>query len=422
MKTWITYLVATFMGLATTLLLGQFDTYITFIQSFSSLVIQFGGFILFPIVLITFTSGIASLRKDKMGGRLAGATFVWTVLSSLVLSLFGVALFAIMPISFPASSSAGAATSAVIEYIETSISLVRDTFSPVNPFYSMASTQNFLAPIVFIAFLFGYFLKPSSDVLRPAYVTINSFSEVMYKMSRAFTIYGFALVYIVSASFFAVLQDEATVFVAPRFVFSLVLLALVTIFAILPLIFAITTSFKENPYKILYRSLGSAAAGLFSGNIFFATPISFSLSRMNLGVQKRVSSTSISLTTIFARGGSAMVSSFTIASLIYATTGTLPSFSLSIFIALCSTFVSFFSSLFLGFEVFFITYFTLKLLSIDLHTAEMSLIGILPLLCGIGTMIDVLIGMFTSATANIWILHKEKGLTQLVLVPYKNML
>ncbi|MCY1153459.1 MAG: cation:dicarboxylase symporter family transporter [Sphaerochaetaceae bacterium] len=422
MKTWITYLVATFMGLATTLLLGQFDTYITFIQSFSSLVIQFGGFILFPIVLITFTSGIASLRKDKMGGRLVGATFVWTVLSSLILSLIGVALFAIMPISFPASSSAGAATSAVIEYIETSISLVRDTFSPVNPFYSMASTQNFLAPIVFIAFLFGYFLKPSSDVLRPAYVTINSFSEVMYKMSRAFTIYGFALVYIVSASFFAVLQDEATVFVAPRFVFSLVLLALVTIFAILPLIFAITTSFKENPYKILYRSLGAATAGLFSGNIFFATPISFSLSRMNLGVQKRVSSTSISLTTIFARGGSVMVSSFTIASLIYATTGTLPSFSLSIFIALCSTFVSFFSSLFLGFEVFFITYFTLKLLSIDLHTAEMSLVGILPLLCGIGTMIDVLIGMFTSATANIWILHKEKGLTQLVLVPYKNML
>jgi Na+/H+-dicarboxylate symporter len=422
MKTWITYLVAIFMGLATTLLLGQFDTYIIFIQSFSSLVIQFGGFVLFPIVLITFTSGIASLRKDGMGGRLAASTFVWTILSSLVLSLAGVALFSLFPISFPASSSAGASTGAVIEYIETSIEVMKQALIPVNPFYSMAASQNFLAPIVFIAFLFGYFLKPSSDVLKPAYVTVNSFSEVMYKISRAYALFGFAFVYIITASFFAVLQDEATVFVAPSFVLALIAITLIAILGILPLIFAITTGFKENPYKIIYRSLAAAIAGLFSGNIFFATPINFSLSRMNLGVQKRVSSTSISLTTIFARGGSAMVASFTIASLLYATTGVAPSISLSIFIALCTAFVSFFSSMFLGFEVFFITYFTLKILAIDLHTAEMSLVGILPLLCGLGTMIDVLIGSFTSATANIWILHKEKGLSQLVHVPYDNML
>ena len=422
MKTWITYLVATFMGLATTLLLGQFDAYISFIQGFSSLVIQFGGFILFPIVLITVTAGIASLRKDKMGGRLTAATFIWTVLSSLLLSLLGVGLFYIMPISFPASSSAGAGTSAVITYIETSIDLLKEAFAPINPFYSLAATQNFLAPIVFIALLFGYFLKPSSDVLRPAYVTINSFSEVMYKLSRAFTLYGFAFVYVVSASFFATLQDEATVFVAPNFVIILITLSLVAILGLLPLLFGITTGFHENPYKILYRSLAAALAGLFSANIFFATPINFSLSRMNVGVQKRVSSTAISLTTIFARGGSAMVASFTISSLIYATTGAAPTVTLSIFIALTASFVSFFSSFFLGFEVFFITYFTLKLLSIDLQTVEMSLVGLLPLLCGLGTMIDVIIGALTSATANIWVLHREKGLSQLVHVPYKNMI
>lgn len=422
MKTWITYLVATFLGLATTLLLGQFDTYILFIQSFSSFIIQFGGFILFPIVLITFTSGIASLRKDKMGGRLFASTFVWTILSSLLLSFLGIFLFSIFPISFPASSSAGAGTSAVIKYIETSISVVKEAFSPVNPFYTLAASQNLLAPIVFIAFLFGYFLKPSSDVLRPAYVTVNSFSEVMFKLSRAYALYGFALVYIASASFFAVLQDEATIFVAPSFVLALIILSLTAILLILPLFFAITTGFKENPYKIIYRSLAALLAGLFSANIFFATPINFSLSRMNLGVQKRVSSTSISITTIVSRGGSSMIASFTIASLIYATTGNIPSLSLSLFIALCSTFVSFFSSFFLGFEVFFITYFTLKMLSIDLKTAEMSLVGILPLLCGLGTMIDVLIGSFTSATTNIWILQKEKGLSQLVNVPYENML
>ncbi|MGD1816851.1 MAG: cation:dicarboxylate symporter family transporter [Pleomorphochaeta sp.] len=422
MKTWITYLVATFMGLATTLLLGQFEAYTTFIQTLSSILIQFGGFVLFPIVLISFASGVASLRKDNMGLRLAASSIVWTVLSTLILSFVGILLFSIFPVVFPASSSAGAGTSAVIEYIETSFSLIKDVFRPINPFYSISSAQNFLLPIVVIAFLFGYFLKPSSDIIRPAYVTVNSFSEVMYKICRSYTILGFALVYIVSASFFATLQDEATIFVAPTFVLNILIIAVLAIFVVIPLLFGIITSFKENPYKILYRTLGASIAGLFSANIFFATPITLSLTRMNLGVQKRTSSTAIPLATIFARGGSAMIASFTIASLIYATTNTIPEFSLLVFIALVSTFISFISSMFLGFEVFFIVYFTLKLLAIDLHTAEMSIVGLIPFLCGIGTMIDVIISAFAAAISNIWILHKEKGLSQLVHVPYKNMI
>jgi len=422
MKTWITYLVATFMGLATTLLLGHFDSYITFIQSFSTLLIQFGGFVLFPIVLITFTSGIASLRKNGMGGRLAASTFVWTVLSTLLLSFVGVFLFFLMPVSFPVTSSAGAGTSAVIEYIKTSFSLIKDVFEPVNPFYSITATQNFLLPIVLVAFLFGYFLKPSSDIIKPAYVTVNSFSEVMYKICRSYTIYGFAFVYVLAAAFFATLQDEATIFVAPKFFFTIIGVSFFTIFIILPLLFVIIIGFKENPYKILYRTMGASIAGLFSANIFFATPINFSLSRMNLGVQKRVSSTSISLTTIFARGGSALIASFTTSSLIFAATNQMPTINLLVFIALVSAFISFICSAFLGFEVFFIIYFSLKLLNIDLFNAEMTVVGLIPLLCGLGTMLDVIIGALGSAVSNIWILHKEKGLSQLVQVPYKHML
>lgn len=422
MKTWITYLVATFMGLATTLLLGHFEAYITFIQSFSTLLIQFGGFVLFPIVLITFTSGIASLRKNGMGGRLATSNFVWTILSTLFLSLVGVLLFILMPVSFPVTSSAGAGTSAVIEYIQTSFSLVKDVFKPVNPFYSITATQNFLLPIVLVAFLFGYFLKPSSDIIKPAYVTVNSFSEVMYKICRSYAIYGFAFVYILSAAFFATLQDEATIFVTPRFFFTILEIALIAVFILLPVLFMIVTGFKENPYKVLYRTLGAAIAGLFSANIFFATPINLSLSRMNLGVQKRVSSTSISLSTIFARGGSAFIASYTTASLIYAATNQMPEMNVLLFIALFCAFVSFICSAFLGFEVFFIIYFTLKLLNIDLYNAEMTIVGLVPLLCGLGTMIDVIIGALGAAVSNIWILHREKGLSQLVQVPYKHML
>ncbi len=415
MKTWIIYLVATLMGLATTLLLGQFPAYGTFIQSVSSILVQFGGFVLFPIVFFTFASGIASIRKDKMGGRIASSTIIWTLLPTLILTILGAFVFAILPIAFPASSTAGSGTSAVINFIDTSIKYAKTTLTPVNPFYTLAATQDMIFPVVLISFILGYFLKPTSDVIRPAYVTMNSFSEVMYRISSAFAIYGFALVYFISANFFMALQSDATIFVAPTFLIILLVLFNLSLLGILPLFYGIITKFKSNPYRILYRTLGAHIAALFSGSILFSTPILYSLARKNLGVQKRISSTTITITSMFARGGSAMISVFTILSLIYATTGSLPQIHIIIFIVLCSFFVSLISSVFLGFGVFFITYFTMKLVGIDLATAEMSLVGLLPLLSGLGTLLDSYICTLCSVATGF-------DLETQVEVPYEDML
>lgn len=415
MKTWIIYLVATLMGLATTLLLGQFPAYGTFIQSASTVLIQFGGFILFPIVFFTFASGIASLRKDKMGGRVASSTIIWTILPSLILTIAGSLIFVIFPTKFPASSSAGAGTRAVLEFFKTTIDYTKSSLNPVNPFYTLASSQGMILPICVVSFILGFFLKPDSDIIRPAYVTMNSFSEVMYRISSAFAIYGFALVYIIVASFFMQLQKDASIFVAPRFVFTIILLSNISLLGILPLIFGLLTNFRSNPYKILYRTLGAQIAALFSGSILFSSSMLYSLSRNNLGIQKRISSTTIPITSIFAKGGSAMISSFTILSLIYSATGSLPEARILIFIILCSFFVSLISSVFLGFGVFFITYLTMKIVGINLANAEMSLVGILPLLSGLGTLLDSYISTLCTAATSFW-LETE------VEVPYEDIL
>jgi Na+/H+-dicarboxylate symporter len=415
MKTWIIYLVATLMGLATTLLLGQFPAYGTFIQSASTMLIQFGGFVLFPIVFFTFASGVASLRKDEMGGRVASSTIIWTIIPTLTLTIIGSIIFAILPTTFPASSSAGAGTSAVLEFIRTTLEYTKSSLNPVNPFYTLSSSQGMILPIVIISFILGYFLKPNSDIIRPAYVTMNSFSEVMYRISSAFAIYGFAFVYIIVASFFMQLQTDASVFVAPKFVFTILLLANFALLGVLPLIYGILTSFKSNPYKVLYRTLGAQIAALFSGSIMFSSPMLFSLTRNNLGVQKRISSTTIPVTSMFAKGGSAMISVFTILSLIFATTGSVPEVKIIIFIILCSFFVSLISSVFLGFGVFFITYFTMRIVGIDLANAEMSLVGILPLLSGLGAVLDSYISTLCTAATSFWVETE-------IDVPYEDIL
>lgn len=403
MKTWIIYLVATLMGLATTLLLGQFPAYGTFIQTTSNVLIQFGGFILFPIVFFTFASGVASLRKDKVGGRVASSTIIWTIIPTLVLSIIGAIIFLILPTVFPASSSAGAGTSAVLEFIRTTFDYTKSSLDPINPFYTLATTQGMILPICIVSFILGYFLNPTSDIIRPAYVTMNSFSEVMYRISGAFAIYGFAFVYIIVASFFMQLQTDASIFVVPRFLFTIMLLSIIALLAILPLIYGLFTSFKSNPYRVLYRTLGAQIAALFSGSIMFSSPMLYSLTRNNLGVQKRIASTTIPVTSMFAKGGSAMISVFTILSLIFATTGTIPEMKIIIFIILCSFFVSLISSVFLGFGVFFITYFTMKILGINLANSEMSLVGILPLLSGLAALLDSYISTLCTAATSFWV-------------------
>jgi hypothetical protein len=118
---------------------------------------------------------------------------------------------------------------------------------------------------------------------------------------------------------------------------------------------------------------------------------------------------------MFAKGGSAMISVFTILSLIYSATGGLPEVSIIIFIILCSFFVSLISSVFLGFGVFFITYVTMKIVGIDLANAEMSLVGILPLLSGLGAILDSYISTLCTASTSFW-LETE------VDVPYEDIL
>ena len=140
--------------------------------------------------------------------------------------------------------------------------------------------------------------------------------------------------------------------------------------------------------------LAPALAALFSGSIFFSSPMTISLSRHNLGVQKRVGTTAVPLYTIIGRGGSAMIATLSVLSLLYAAAGQMPSDKVLLIVALSSAMFSYLSPLYLGWEVFFITTITLQFLNLDLHGAELSVIGLMPLLNGLGILLDSYIAAF----------------------------
>ena len=213
MKTWITYLAALFMGLATTLLFGDSVYIMSILLTLSEIAVNIGFLLFIPLVLVGFSSGVSSLKKDNLGGKNLAGIIIWSCLTALVLPLCAGLLFTLYPVNFPVSSTAG--------YESFSDSLITSIFSSAgkelltgNAFYTLATASSFVLPIILISWILGYALKPNADVIKPAYTVVNSFSEVMFRLSRAYSALSYIIVYISSAHIFTSLYQEKTIFVA----------------------------------------------------------------------------------------------------------------------------------------------------------------------------------------------------------------
>ena len=394
MKTWITYIAAMLMGLATSLLFGTFTQTAGILSSVSSYMISLGVFISIPVIFITLASGTASLMKDKKGKKVFGFSLLWSVVTAIILAFAAAVVFIAKPEGFPVTSSAGSAPGTLLSHVSYMMSSAGSAMYPLNAFWTLASTTRFILPLIIISWILGLALKPSADIIRPAYTTMNSFSEVMYRVSRTYTVYGFFLVFITSASFFTDVYQEKTIFAVPEYAKLLTIAAIAAVIIVLPLLYAIFTGFRKNPYKVLYRSIASMLMGFTTSNIVAAIPVNESIARQNLGVQKRIASTATPLLSVIGKGGSAFVAVLTMLTLFTETTESMPSASVIAITAITAAAVSFASSVSAGTEIAIITVITLQLLGINLYGAENAIVAFLPILGGLATMIDSLIVSF----------------------------
>ena len=382
MKTWITYIAALLMGLATALIFGDDPSALSVLSAASSFIVNLGVCIAIPVIAMTFASGTASLGKDRKGCRAAAASVLWTAATTIALSLAAVAVSAAIPTPFPVTSTAGNPQGMLSSHVSYMLSSSLSAVYPRNAFLTLASATYFIVPAIIVSWVFGLALRPSSDIIRPAYTAMNSFSEVMYRISRTCSVYGFILVCVSSAYSFMSLYSEKTIQAAPRFALLLCGGSAIAVLILLPLLFAAFTGFKKNPYKALYRSLPAAIAGLSAMNGVSIIPIEEGISRYSLGVQKRISSVSIPLLSVIGKGGSAFVSAIA---------------------AAAAALVSLISSAAIGTEAIFIIVLSLRILGINLYGAENAVLALLPLIGGIGAMIDALIATLGSNIAAVFV-------------------
>ena len=343
--------------------------------------------LLFLVVsFVTIASGTASLRKNRLGGRTVRITIFWAVVTTLILSILGVILANGLPQIFPVSSSAGGNYTEVLNSFTSSIDAL-DAGSIIGKFF---------LPLVFAAFILGAALTPSSDVIRPAYTVMNSFSEAVYRIQRTAAYFGAFYVYVAGTAFFLNIWQEKTAFVSPKPFVALALSVLLVIMVVLPLLYAIFTGFRKNPYGVVGRGLAGLLTAFLSSNIYASSLMGESLSRSNMGIQKRISSTATPLSILIARGGTAFVSTLTTVTLLKTLGAEISTFALVI-LALTISGLSLVSSFFPGVEIAVVSVFAIRFLNINVYGAEAAIVALLPILNGFAIMIDVLISFMASA-------------------------
>ena len=223
------------------------------------------------------------------------------------------------------------------------------------------------------------------------------------------------IVYISSAHIFTSLYQEKTICVAPKFVILFITITILTSLIIIPLLYAIITKGKRNPYKDTFRSISAMIMGFTTSNILVTAPVIEATSRHNNGVQKRTASTATPLFILIGKGGTAVITTLSVLAILTSVTGSKIDINTTIIVALVSAIASFASSLAPGFEVMFTSILVFKLTNVSLYGAEMTIMGLLPFVNGLAVMLDAQIAMLGSVVAARFIKTDIKP-------PYKDIL
>lgn len=405
MKTWLTYLAAAAMGLAFQVTFKESSFFYSSMNFMASIAAKLGVFLAFPLVFFAMTAGTSSLARKKGGNSFIWlSSFFWSLLTTVVMTISAALLFRLIPASFPTGRSSYNTTGTALYDAFSELTASRLALAnplSTNAFLNLVKSSDSLLPAMFLALVMGYAARPTSEVMRPAYQVLNSISEAMFRLARQTSKILWSAVFFISGTWFETLWLNGTVFTSWHFITMLCIIGFGTFLIVVPLVYAIATGFKRNPYRQIIRLLSAATAAFFSGNTLFALPALYTDCRINLGIRKNVVSTSLPIHSIMTKGGSAMMGTLCSCSLVLAASGNMPSATQTITIALACTAVSFASSLHAGYEVLFCVSCALGLIGGTNTSDDMSsLIGMLPLLNGTALLFDTMLsGLGTSFTA-----------------------
>ena len=302
MKVWIKYLIGVPFGLFAAFILPGNAVFASAVSFLTELFIRVGRYVVVPLLFTSAIVSINKLRTSKLLWKTVGLTVLIIVASSLILTAVG--LISILLVKLPRIP--------ITVDIATEVSgldikgLILSMF-PYSGFDALREGSFLLVCLIF-AFIIGWESASEETAFKPVFALSDSLSNLFYNISNFFTeimsVLCIAIVCYWTINFRTVIEPGIFTPMIIMFVVDFVIVAGIIYPVILHLV-----CHDPHPYKVLYASIAPMILSFFSGDSNLVIPLANRHLRESLGIRRRCRSFSYPLFTIFARGGTALVSS-----------------------------------------------------------------------------------------------------------------
>lgn len=302
MKVWIRYLIGIVFGIVAALILPWNNaTGSSIIKFITEVCIQFGRYLVVPLVFCTAIVSINKLRISKIVGKTAIWTFSIIVITSFLLTLIG--LLSVGIVKLPRIPPTGVEEAAEITSINIG-EMIKELF-PLSAFSSLGQ-GGYLLVCFFFAMLIGWFCYSDQNLFKPVLTVSDSFSNLFFKISSFFS--DILSILVIALMCYWTIQFKGSL---QRGIFGpMIALFTIDFLIIVGLIYPLAVRYicrEQHPYKILYASIAPMLMGFISGDENFTLPILIRHGKDSLGIRRRSGGTVLPLFSIFARGGSSLV-------------------------------------------------------------------------------------------------------------------
>ncbi|MCQ2575640.1 MAG: cation:dicarboxylase symporter family transporter [Treponema sp.] len=301
MKVWIKYLIGAAIGIGAAVLI-PFDnpTAISILSFLTELFIRFGRYLVVPMVFCTAIVSFNKMRNTQSLLKTSAWTFSIIILSSVMIALVG--LLSILVVKLPRIPITVATTTEVASIDIKGMIL---SLFPYSAFDVLREGSFLLVSFILAAFI-GWESASDQTLFKPAFSLADSFSQLFYNISIIFT--EVMSVFMIALMCYWVVTFKgpfATGIYTPMiimFAVDFVIIAAV----IYPLIIRFVCH-DPHPYRVLYASIAPMILAFVSGDSNLVLPLSIRHGKESLGIKRGSSGFTYPLFSIFARGGSALV-------------------------------------------------------------------------------------------------------------------
>lgn len=302
MKLWLKYLIGAALGLAAALILPldslQGAAALSFI---TDIIVRVGRYTLLPLLFFSGIMAVVRMREDGLLVRASLWTFGVIALSSLLLTALGFISIVIVRLPRIPITTERAADLSTLDLKE----FCRMIF-PNSAFESLTQ-GSFLLPAFFFAVIIGIGCCMEHSNIKPVLSLADALSELFYNVTVIFTELFSAGIVFVMCSWAIQFRDVLKSGVFTPLIIMLAIDFVILVGAIYPLL-VVSICRNGKPLKVLRASIAPFLVAFLSGDTNLALPVETRLGKEMLGIRQRVNGFAFPLFSIFARGGTALVS------------------------------------------------------------------------------------------------------------------